>query len=160
MCKLKKVARKNACPIPRIDQFLGHLHGAKLFSNLDLASGYRQVPLPESAIPKTAFFTPDGGHHKFLRLPFGRCNVPGTFQLLMTAIFNEHLFSFFLIFPDDLLVFSKSKENTKNISELLLKLYEKQTWNLSQKSANSTKTQLRSWGKNQCRRNFIRRGKH
>ena len=86
------------------------LHGSKVFSSLDLASGYWLVPIAASAIPKTAFVTPDGGHYGFLRLPFGLCNAPGKLQRLMTAIFNEYLFSF-LIFLDDVLVFSKSEED-------------------------------------------------
>ena len=108
--KLNEVTRKDAFPLSRIDQILDHLHGAKVFSSLDLASGYWQVPLAESAIPKTAFVTPHGGHYEFLRLPFGLCNAPGTFQRLMTAIFNEYLFSFVHIFFDDVLSFSKSEE--------------------------------------------------
>ena len=68
------------------------------------------MPLSESAIPKTAFVTPDGGHYEYLRLPFGLCNAPGTFQRLMTSIFEKYLFSFVLIFLDDVLVFSKSEE--------------------------------------------------
>ena len=108
--KLNEVTKKDAFPLPRIDQILDHLHGATVFSSLDLASGYWQVPLSESAIPKTAFVTPDGGHYDFLHLPFGLCNAPGTFQRLMTIIFEKYLFSFVLIFLDDVLVFSKSEE--------------------------------------------------
>ena len=113
--KLNEVTRKDAFPVPRIDQFLDNLHGGKVFLTLDLASGYWQVPLAESAIPKTAFVTTDGGHYEFLRLPFGLCNASGTFQRLMAAIFNECLSSFVLIFLDDVLGFSKSEEELLRI---------------------------------------------
>ena len=111
--KFNEVTRKDAFPLAKIDQSLDNLHGAKVFSSLELASRYWQVPLAESALPKTAFVTPDGGHYEFLRLPFGLCNAPGTFLRLMTAIFNEYLFSFVLIFLDDVLVFSKTEKEHK-----------------------------------------------
>ena len=112
--RLNEVTKKDAFPFPRIDQILAHLHGATIFSSLEQASGYWQVPLAECAKPKTAFVTPDGGHYEYLGLPFGLCNAPGTFQQLMTSIFNENLFSFVLIFLDDVLVFRKMWRNTKN----------------------------------------------
>ena len=78
--RLNEVTKKDAFPLPRTGQILDQLHGATIFSSLDLASGYWQVPLAESAIPKTAFVTPDGGHYEYLRLPFRICNA--TFQRL------------------------------------------------------------------------------
>ena len=114
--RLIEVTKKDAFPLPRIDQIRDHLHGATIFSSLDLASGYWQVPLAESAIPKTAFVIPDGGHYEYLRLLFGLCNAPGTFQRLMTSIFNKYLFSFVLIFLDDVLVFSRNvQEHEKHM---------------------------------------------
>ena len=58
--RLNEVTEKDAFPLPRIDQILDHLYGAAIFSSLDLASGYWQIPLSQSAIRKTAFVTPDG----------------------------------------------------------------------------------------------------
>ena len=115
--RLNEVTKKNAFPLPRIDQILDYLHGATIFSSIDLASRFWQVPLAESAITKTAFVTPDGEHYEYLRLPFGLCNAPRTFQQLMTSIFNEYLFSFVLIFLDDVLVFSRNvEEHEKHMS--------------------------------------------
>ena len=117
--RLNEVTKKDDFPIPRIDQILDHLHGATIFSSLDLASGYWQVPLAESAIPKTALVTPDGGHYKYIRLPFGLCNAPGTFKRLMTSIFNKYLFSFVLKILDDVLVFSRNVEEHEKHMRLI-----------------------------------------
>ena len=114
--KLNEATRKDAFPLPRIDQIFDHHHGAKICSSLDLASGYWQGPLAESAIPKTALVT-----REFLWLPFGLCNAPGTSQRLMTAIFNEYFFNFALLFMDDVLVFSKSEEEALRKANLKLK---------------------------------------
>ena len=108
--RLNEVAKKNVFPYPRIDQILDHFHGATVCSSLHIVSGYWQVPLAESATPKTAFVTSDGGNYEYLRLPFGLCNALGTFQRLTTSIFNENLFSFVLIVLDDVLVFNKNVE--------------------------------------------------
>ena len=69
--------RKDAYPLPRIEESLDALHGAKWFSTLDLASGYNQVTVVEKDRHKTAFCTPFG-LYEFNRMPFGLCNAPGT----------------------------------------------------------------------------------
>ena len=114
--RLNEVTKKEAFPLPRIDQILDHLHGATIFSSLDLAAGYWQVPLAVSAMTKTPFVSLHGGHYEYLRFPFGLCNASGTFQRLMTSILNEYLFSFVLIHLDDVLVYSENvKEHEKQM---------------------------------------------
>ena len=80
--KLNKVTRKDAYPLPRIDDTLDTLHGSQWFSTLDLASGYWQVELEKEAQQRTTFCTPNG-LFEFNVMPFGLCNAPATFQRLM-----------------------------------------------------------------------------
>ena len=123
--KLNSVTKKDAFPLPLIDQILDCLEGAKVFTSLDLAAGYWQVPLDGDSIPKTAFSTPDGGHYEYKRLPFGLCNAPATFQRLMNELFKEELYKFVTIFLDDVLIYSSDeKEHADHLRLVLKKLEE------------------------------------
>ena len=103
---LNKQTVSNKYPLPRIDEMLDRLQGAKVFSSLDLASGYHQLKLQDSDVPKTAFCTPDG-LYEFLVLPFGLTNAPAVFQNAMDSIFRG-LSAFVCVYMDDLLVFSRN----------------------------------------------------
>jgi len=83
--KLNSLSRKDAYPLPRIDDTLDTLAGSKLFSTLDLLSGYWQVEVAEADKEKTAFATQEG-LFEFNIMPFGFCNAPATFQRLMDLV--------------------------------------------------------------------------
>ena len=105
--KLNSYTIKDAYPLPRIDDIITQLRGAKYFASLDLLMGYHQIPIREEDLPKTAFVT-HRGLFVFKRMPFGLCNAPATFQRLMDSLFKEFIGECLLVYLDDLLMFAKT----------------------------------------------------
>lgn len=91
--------RKDAYPLPRIEESLDSLSGAQWFITMDLASGYNQVPITENDKPKTAFCTPFGLFERNC-MAFGLCNAPSTFQRLMERLFGAQHCQF-LMYTDN-----------------------------------------------------------
>ena len=118
---LNNVTRKDRYTLPRVDELLGHLHCAKVFSGIDLASGYHQVRISEADIPKTAFRSPFGAF-EFKIMCFGLTNAPATFQRVMNEVFKDYIGMFILIYLDDILVYSKTPEEHKVHLRIVLEL--------------------------------------
>ena len=116
---MNKVTIRNKYPLPRIDDLFDQLQGAKVFSKIDLRSGYHQLRIREPDIPKTAFRT-RYGHYEFLVMSFGLTNAPAVFMDMMNRVFRPYLNRFVIVFIDDILVYSRSElENERHLGLVL-----------------------------------------
>ena len=106
---LNKSTIRNQYPIPRVDDLLDQLRGAKVFSAIDLMQGYYQIKIQDVDCAKIAFKTPMGVY-EFRVLPFGLTNAPAIFQGVMKRIFRPYIGKFVLVYLDDIIIFSKSAE--------------------------------------------------
>ena len=101
--QLNRVMIKNRYPLPRIDDLFDQLRGARVYSKIDLCTGYHQLRVRETDIPKTAFRT-RYEHFEFTVMPLGLTNAPETFMDLMHRVFQPYLDQFVIVFMDDILI--------------------------------------------------------
>jgi hypothetical protein len=107
---LNEVTIKNKYPLPQIYDLFNQLQGAKYFSKIDLRSRYHQLRIKEADVQKTTFDT-QYGQYEFTVMPFGLTNAPAFFMNLMNKVFMEELDKFVVVFIDDILIYSKSRED-------------------------------------------------
>jgi hypothetical protein len=104
--KVNEITTKNRYPLPFVQDIFDQLGGAKIFSTLDMRSGYFQVPLDPSSVSKTAFVC-HRGQYEFLRVPFGLTNAPAHYQAIMNNVLAKHIGKRVMVFLDDVVVYSK-----------------------------------------------------
>lgn len=116
---LNAITKKSHPNLPRIDEALDQLEGARYFTSLDLASGYHQVPMAPEDVHKTAFAT-RYGNYEFTVMPFGLTSAPHTFQALMNSVLRPFIDKFCLVYLDDIMIYSKSEEEHLEHLRLIL----------------------------------------
>jgi hypothetical protein len=142
--QLKKVTIKKKYPLLRIDDLFDHLKGARIFSKIDLRSGYHQVRIKEEYISKTKFKT-RYMHYELMVFPFGLSNSPIVFMFLMNGVFKEYLDKFVIVFLDDILIYSKiGEEHEKKLRMVLKVLREHKLY--AKLHAYSIKRRFTTWG--------------
>ncbi|GJS92548.1 putative reverse transcriptase domain-containing protein [Tanacetum coccineum] len=123
--ELNKLTVKNRYPLPRIDDLFDQLQGSSVYSKIDFRSGYHQLRIREEDIPITAFWT-RYGHCKFQVMPFGITNAPAVFIDLMNRVCKPYLDKFVIVFIDDILIYSKNKEEHEKHLKIILELLKKE----------------------------------
>nr|GEV37059.1 putative reverse transcriptase domain-containing protein [Tanacetum cinerariifolium] len=122
--ELNKLTVKNHYP-PTIDDLFDQLQGSSVYSKIDLRSGYHQLRVWDEDIPKTAFRT-RYGHYEFQVIPFGLTNAPVVFMDLMNRVCKPFLNKFVIVFIDDILIYSRNKEEHANHHRIILELIRKE----------------------------------
>ncbi|GJW05090.1 putative reverse transcriptase domain-containing protein [Tanacetum coccineum] len=123
--ELNKIMVKNRYPLPRIDDLFDQLQGSSVYSKIDLRSGYHQLGVREEDILKTAFRT-RYGHYEFQVMLFGLTNAPAVFMDLMNRVCKPYLDKFVIVFIDDILIYSKNKQEHEEHIKLILELLKKE----------------------------------
>lgn len=122
--KVNEATQKDAYPLPKIEECLDTLSGSKLFSTLDLLSGYHQFEVKEKDRPRTALFIKHG-LFEYTRMPFGLSNAPSTYQRGMELVLRGLQWVTLLIFLDDVSITGKTfKEHLNNVGEVLSRFRE------------------------------------
>ncbi|GKF13715.1 putative reverse transcriptase domain-containing protein, partial [Tanacetum coccineum] len=123
--ELNKLTVKNRYPLPIIDDLFDQLQRSSVYSKIYLRSGYHQLRVQEEDISKTAFRT-RYGHYEFQVMLFGLTNAPAVFMDLMNRVCKPYLDKFVIVFIDDILIYSKNKQEHKDHLKLILELLKKE----------------------------------
>ncbi|GKE92117.1 putative reverse transcriptase domain-containing protein [Tanacetum coccineum] len=123
--ELNKLTIKNRYPLPRIDDLFDQLQGSSTYSKIDLRLGYHQLRVRDENIPRTAFRT-RYRHYEFQVMSFGLTNASAVFMDLMNRVCKPYLDKFVIVFIDDILIYSRNKEEHEDHLRIILKLLKKE----------------------------------
>jgi hypothetical protein len=118
---LNAMTVKNKYPLPQIDILFDQLSRAKVFSKIDLRSGYHHIKIRPQDIPKTAFFM-RYGLYEYLVMSFGLTNAPVYFMHFMNSVFMPQLDKFVIVFIDDILTYSENEDHAEHLRVVLTRL--------------------------------------
>ncbi|CAI7861066.1 unnamed protein product [Closterium sp. NIES-53] len=142
---LNRVPTKSRYPIPRTDDLLDQLRGARYFSKIDLRGGYHQIWVFTDDCHKTAFRTRYGSY-KCTLMPFGLTNVPSTFQLTMNRVFQDLLDFCVIVYLDDILIFSRTREQHLRDLDAVFKRLQENCLITQGSKCEFLKVELEFWG--------------
>ncbi|KAL1490130.1 hypothetical protein ABEB36_012870 [Hypothenemus hampei] len=143
--KLNKITVKDRYPLPNIEDYVARLKGYKYFCTLDMTQGYYQVPIAPNSTDKTAFVTPDG-QYEFLRMPFGLCNAPATFQRLINTVLKDLRHTKVLIYLDDILIPSYTVKEGLEILKSIFRLFQEANLKFNMEKCHFFETEIEYLG--------------
>lgn len=142
---LNKITVKDRYPTPLIEEQIDRLSGMKLYTNLDMYSGYYQIPMSKDAREKTSFIIPDV-QYEFIRMPFGIANGPSVYQRMINQVLGPHRFTIAMVFIDDALIRSRTVEEGLHNLETVLEAFHKANLTLNLKKCNFLCTKIEYLG--------------
>lgn len=143
---LNQATIKDGHPLPRLDDCLDALRGAKIYTTLDMTSGYHQVEVAPEDRDKTAFVDGRGHHLRYVTMPFGLCNAPATFQRLMEKVLEGMVWDTVVVYLDDVVIFSQTIEDHMTHLKQVLDRFRQHNLKLKPRKCDLCRTQIKYLG--------------